>query len=539
MSENKDEELKEEKLIEEEAPESSIEDKLGYDEDEIDSPADEVTSEEITQSKFGPEELLEAIKSKDRDDLVNIFENIPDADIAEAAEELEAADLILLFRRAKASYTANIFDDLSQDKKEEIVTAMTDRELVTLINMQSADDVADTVDEMPANLARRVLKAADPEMRDDINHLLKYEDDTAGAIMTTEFIECPAEWTVKETIKAIRKQGKEAETVYTIFVKNKDREFVGTVDLDELIWSKEDQTLEDIMSKDAPFCHVNTDKEEVATMFRKYDLNAMAVLNEDDRLIGIVTVDDAVDVMIEESSEDLEKLNAISALDDSYLETSPVSMMKKCVPWIIVLIILGTLSSMILSVFQDRLSLLPVLAAFIPVLMDTGGNAGGQTIALMIRGLALKEFEPKHALKILGREILSAMLISLCVAGFAFIWFTMEQYTGIVHNTTADVAWLADKGMAPNPEQWGTIWNGMCWSFGYFLAVIKISAIVAGTLFITTVASKMIAVLLPLGVSAIKKDPAIVSQPLLTTIIDGTSLLIFFGIAELLVLRFI
>lgn len=544
MFENEEKEIENEEAQEVEEKEINPEDVHGYDDEEIDTPLDEVTSEEITQSLFGPEDLEEAITTRDRNKLIEIFETIPDADIAEAAEEIDIKNLIALFRMARSSYTAPLFDELSSDKKEELVAAMNDRELITIINMQSADDVADTIDELPANLARRVLKAADPEMRADINHLLNYEDDTAGAIMTTEFLECSVDWTVKETMKFVRSKGKEAETVYTIFVKDNTRKFVGTVDLDDLIWSKDSQLIGEIMNRDAPFCHVNTDKEEVANMFRKYDLNAMAVLNEDDCLLGIVTVDDAVDVMIEESSEDLEKLNAVSALDDSYMETSPVSMMKKCVPWIIVLIVLGTVSSMILSIFQDRLSILPVLAAFIPVLMDTGGNAGGQTIALMIRGLALKDFEPKDVLKVLGREILSALLISLCVAGFAFIWFTLEQYTGIVHNTTADVAWLMEnQGLTKElanikilDGHMGTIWNGMCWSVGYFLAVLKISAIVAGTLFITTVVSKMIAVLLPLGVSALKKDPAIVSQPLLTTIIDGTSLLIFFGIAEWLVL---
>ena len=178
-------------------------------------------------------------------------------------------------------------------------------------------------------------------------------------------------------------------------------------------------------------------------------------------------------------------------------------------------------------------------SAFIPVLMDTGGNAGGQTIALMIRGLALKEFEPKEAWKILGREIRSALLISLAIASFAFLWFTMEQYTGIVHNTQADIAWCQDNGVAYTEAQWGTIWNGNVWSVGFFTNVIKISGIVAGTLFVTTIASKIVAVLLPLGAAALKKDPAIVSQPLLTTIIDGTSLLIYFGVAELLVLQFL
>lgn len=497
---------------------------------------DEITSgeteeaDEVVVAKVTTEELESAIINRDRDALRVIFETVPDIDIAEACNELEIKELVTLFRDVRSSVTAPLFDALSQEKKEELIKAMTDKELVALINEQYADDLADTVGDMPANLAVRVLHAADKEMRKDLNVLLKYKEDTAGAIMTTEYLEFRQEETVNKTIARIRAIGRDAETIYTIFVRNAKREFVGTVDLDDLIFAEDDQKLRDIMNRDAPSCHASTDKEEVANMFRRYDLNAMAVLNDDDCLIGIVTIDDAVDVLTEEATEDLEAISGVSALEDSYLETHPFKMAAKCVPWIIALIILGTFSSMILSIFQDRLAVLPILAAFVPVLMDTGGNAGGQTIALMIRGLALKEFSPKDFWKVLGREIRSALIISLAISLFAFVWFTVEQYTGIVHNAEADKAIGAS---------YATVWNGEVWKWGFAVQVLKVSGIVAGTLFLTTLVSKVVAVCLPMLVAKIKKDPAIVSQPLLTTVVDVVSLLLYFAIAELLILRFL
>lgn len=495
------------------------------------SEEEETSSEEAVVNRVSSEELSSLITNRDRKGLRAVFETVPDIDIAEACEELEIEQLIFLFREAESSVTAPLFDELSQTKKEELVSAMTNKELVKLVNSQEPDDLTDTVGDMPANLASKVLAAADKDTREDINKLLKYKDDSAGAIMTTQFLEFKESSSVKQTIDTIRKKGKEAETVYTIFVRNDKRKFVGTVALDDLIWSDDDQKLSDIMDRSAPYCYVNTDKEEVANTIRRYDLNAVAIVNDDECLIGIVTVDDAVDVVVQEANEDIEKMHAVSALEDSYLETSSVSMAKKCVPWIIILIILGTFSSMVLSIFQDQIALLPILSAFLPVLMDTGGNAGGQTIALMIRGLALREFTPKDFWKVVFKELKSALIISAFIAIFACLWFTIEQYTGIVHNSLTDV-------IIDGNEITPTIWNGLCWTPEFFLHAIKISAIVSGTLFITTIVSKLIAVMLPLGVAAIKKDPAVIAQPLLTTLVDVASLLIYFAIAELLVLQF-
>jgi len=493
---------------------------------------DEWKEETVDIEEVTGEELENAINAKGRTELERIFEEVPDIDIAEACEKIEITTLIRLFRKMPSEMTAELFEELSQDKKEELIKAMTDKELVNLINEQYADDIADAVGDMPANLAARVLRAADKEMRKDINALLKYQDDTAGAVMTTEFLEFKQDLKVKQAIAQIRSKGKDAETIYTIFVRDAQRKFVGTVDLDDLIFAKEDETLEDIMNVDAPTIQANTDKEEVANIFRRYDLNAIAVLNDDDRLVGVVTVDDAIDVMIEETTEDIESMNQVGALEDSYLETKPWDMAKKCFPWLIILMVHGTFSSMVLSRLEETLGTLAVLTAFITVLMDTGGNSGGQTIALMIRGLSLKEFGPRDFGILIWKEIRSSVITAAIVALFGVLCFTMEQVTGIVINTNAAAAVI---GPTYDGTQLVTIWQGNIWSWTFFKPVIIVSCAVSLTLFIGIVFSKILAICLPLLSAVLKKDPAIVSQPILTTIIDVTSLLVYFAIAQLFI----
>ncbi len=454
--------------------------------------------EEEEEHKLTQEDLEELIEAKDVKAIREIFVTVPDIDIAEAADNLSSKDLIWVFRAVESKYTAGFFSELDQDAQENLVKAMTDKELIQVINEQSVDDVTDSVGEMPANLAARVLSAASKDMRDDINRLLRYKDQTAGAIMTTEYLEFKDTTYVDDAIETIRKRGKDAETIYTLFVKDKNRDFVGTVDLDDLIFAKKDQRLRDIMNQDVVSVTTSTDQEEVGQMFRRYDLNALAVLNDDDKLVGIITIDDAVDVMTEESTEDIAKMNAVVPSDEPYLDTTVWSTAKKCFPWLIVLLVLGTFSSMILSVFQDKISTLAILAAF--------------------------EFEPKDYFKVVWKEVRSAMIVAAIVASFAFIWFTMEQYTGIVANT------IENEAMGLSPDVIPTIWNGECWSPIFFGEVMKISATVAGTLFIGMVASKFVGTSLTVGAAAIKKDPALLAQPILTTIMDITSLLIYFAI---------
>ena len=397
---------------------------------------------------------------------------------------------------------------------------MSNEQLAEVLEQQFTDDLVDDLEELPANIVTRVLKNVPKERRATINRLLNYKEDTAGSIMTTEFVAMLNTLTADEAIRQIRKTGKNKETIYTLFVMDNKRNLVGTVDLDDLIFASGDTVLTEIMNRDFVTVNVNDDQEEVANIVKRYDLNAVAVLNNDGRLIGLITVDDVMDIIEEETTEDISKMQMVTPLEDSYLETSSIKMAKKCVPWIVVLLVLGTFSSMVLSIFEDKIASVAILAAFIPVLMDTGGNAGGQTIALMIRGLSLQEFSPRDFFRIIRKEAFSAAIIAILVGIFAFVWFSFEQYMGIVTNS----------GLGYD----ASIWLGNCWTTEFFFEVAKVSGLVATTLTIGMFISKIVAVLLPMGAAAIKKDPAIVSQPLLTTIVDVTSLLIYFGIAALL-----
>lgn len=451
--------------------------------------------------------IEQLIDSKNVKEIRHLFEVVPEIDLADAASKIEdKKKIIFILKTVKSEFTADFFTELDPEIKQEIVGYMSDEQLAEVLESQFTDDIVDDLEELPANLVTRVLRNVDPERRAAINKLLNFKEDTAGSIMTTEFVILINDITCDEAIKQIRKTGKNKETIYTVFVMDRKRNLVGTVDLDDLIFADGDKDISEIMNKDFNTVNVNDDQEEVANVVKRYDLNAVAVLNNDGRLVGIITVDDIVDVITEESAEDIANLQHVAPLEDSYMETSSIQMAKKCVPWIVVLLILGTFSSLVLSKFENSLQALPLLAAFIPVVMDTSGNAGGQTIALMIRGLAMQEFEPKHILKILAKEVISALIIALCIAVFGFVWFTLEQVFGIVGSTTFEI----------NAE------------------ILKTSALVASTLAGAIFVSKIVAVLLPLGAAAIKKDPAIVSQPLLTTIVDVSSLLIYFGLAALL-----
>lgn len=477
------------------------------------------------------EKIEQLIDKKNIKGLRNLFEVVPTIDIAEACNDLEdIKKLVFIFKTVKSEYTADLFTELDQDTKERLIHAMSDSELAAILDKQFTDDLVDDLEDLPANLVTRVLKNVSKERRATINKLLNYKDNTAGSIMTTEFLVLLDSLTADEAIKEVRRLGKTKETIYTLFIIDKKRNLVGTLDLDDLIFADGNTKLTEIMNLDYVTVNVNVDQEEVANLIKRYDLNAIAVLNNEKRLIGLITVDDIVDVIEEEATEDVASLSHITPLEDSYLETSTFQMAKKCVPWIVVLLVLGTFSSLVLSIFQDRLAVIPVLAAFIPVLMDTGGNAGGQTIALMIRGLATKEFAPKDFWKVIGKEALSALIISACVAIFAFIWFTFEQYAGIV--SLGDLMDVENNNPAFNFIN-VNIWNGNCWTIEFAEVALKVSAIVSITLFATAFLSKLVAVLLPMGVAAIKKDPAVIAQPLLTTIVDVVSLLVYFGMASL------
>lgn len=472
----------------------------------------------MAKKLISAKKIEKLIDKKDVKEIRHLFEVVPEIDLAEACEKIEdPKKIIFILKTVKSEFTAQFFTELQPETKEQIVKFLSDDQLAEILESQFTDDIVDDLEELPANVVTRVLRNVAPERRSVINKLLNFKEDSAGSIMTTEFVALLNDTTADEAIKQIRKTGKNKETIYTIFIMDRQRNLVGTLDLDDLIFADGDTLVSEIMNKDFNTCNVNDDQEAVANTVKRYDLNAIAVLNNDGRLIGIITIDDIVDVIEKETNEDIAKMQMVTPLEDSYVQTSSFKMAKKCVPWIIVLLILGTFSSLILNKFENSISAIPVLAAFIPVIMDTGGNAGGQTIAIMIRGLALDEFTHKDFLKILLKEMLTALIVALAIGIFGFLWFTIEQYTGIVE-----------------PMAGGSIWNGNCWNLTFFGEAIKTSGLVAITLFVAVFFSKIVAVLLPMGAAALKKDPAVVSQPILTTIVDVTCLLIYFGIASLL-----
>lgn len=468
---------------------------------------------------FNLDTFKSIIEEKRVAELRDIFETIPLVDIAEVANGIEdPKDLIFIFRVVQSDYTAEFFSYLHKQTQEKLVAAFNDRELITLIESSYTDDIVDFIEDMPANVVNRILKNCNKETRFEVNRLLNYKEKTAGTIMTTEYIELINTMSVSEAIRLIRKRGKDAETVYTIFIRDEKRNFVGTVGLDALVLCKdENQIVSEIMNTDFVYVHVNTDQEEVANLFKRYGLTAIAVLNDDDRLTGIITVDDVMNVIEKEASEDMAKMSLITPLEESYIRTGVFKMAFKCIPWIVALMVLAVFSSMILSSFQTQLASLAILSVFIPVLIDTGGNAGGQTTTLMIRGLALKEFTPKDILKILWKEFRVSLVVSAAVSIFAFCWIMIEMYTNIV----------------TYPSQIGGIpvINGVEVSgWNLFFARSSIAGLVALTLLFTVIISKIVGAILPLLFQSLKKDPALMSGPLITTIVDVCSLIAYFFI---------
>lgn len=454
-------------------------------------------------------ELYDAINSKNSKELKEIFEKNEEIDIAEAIEdETDVTKLLYIFRVVSSEHTADLFSELTNEQQELIINAFSDKQIIDLLENSFADDIVDNLEEMPANLVNRVLKVAPPSLRNDINRLLNYKENTAGSVMTTEYIQMLSTTTVGDAIKEIRKNGKDAETVYTIFVRDSKRTLVGTVDLDDLIFANENQTLEEIMNKSFVTVSVNTDQEKVADLFKRYDLNAMAVVNSENKICGIITIDDVVDIIVEEATEDIALLNQIAPMEQPYLETSVFQLVKKCVPWIIVLMILQVFSTMILSTFQTEIGKFAVLSVFTPLIMDAGGNSGGQTTTIIIRSLALNEFSRGDTKKVFWKEIRVATIIAAIIAIFAFCWIMFEISIGIVNIDSS-------------------INSSMHIQNKWAVAAI-VSALVASSLFITMIASRIVGCALPFIAKALKKDPAVMCGPLTTTLVDIMSLTGYF-----------
>jgi magnesium transporter len=389
------------------------------------------------------------------------------------------------------SIAADVFSYIDADEQQVIIEALTDSEIGEIINSLFADDAVDFIEEMPADVVKRVLQNVNPEKRRVINQLLRYPEDSAGSIMTTEYVDLSEDVTVREAFDAIRETGLNRETIYTCYVIRRDRMLVGVVSAKTLMLVKPGERIGDIMDTKLVFAQTTDDQEKVAGMFKKYGLLAMPVVDTEQRLVGIITVDDIVNIIEEENTEDFEKMNALAPSDEPYLKTSILKLARNRIVWLLVLMLSATITGGIIAGFKDALAILPVLVAFIPMLMDTGGNAGAQASALVIRGMALGEIRLRDILRVLWREIRIAALcgIALGIVNFVRIYFMNGKNAVLAFTVTL-------------------------------------------SLFATVLTAKSVGCILPMFAKRLKVDPAIMAAPLITTVVDGASLIIYFSIAK-------
>ena len=366
------------------------------------------------------EVVKELLETKQYTRLRQKMAEMNEADIAVIMDELDEEDLLKIFRILPKSMAADVFSYLEVDSQQFIITSLSEKDAAGIINNLMADDATDLLEEMPANVVKKLLANASPETRRDINHLLRYPEDSAGSIMTVEYVDLKENMTVEDAIARIRKVGMDSETINICYVLDAKRTLVGTVALRYLLISP-DAVIGDIMHENVIYINTMMDQEEVARQFQKYDFTAMPVVDNENRLVGIITVDDVVDILQEEATEDMEKMAAIVPSDKPYMKTSVFETWKKRMPWLLLLMISATFTGSILTTFEDALMKCGILIAYIPMLMDTGGNAGGQASVTIIRGLSLNEIEFKDALQVVWKEIRVAILCGATLAAANFV----------------------------------------------------------------------------------------------------------------------
>ena len=434
------------------------------------------------------EKQYKAIKS--------IFDTMNPVDTAALLPEFEEKELVLLFRLIPKENASMVFTYIDAEEQQILLEAFTDSELRFIMDEMFIDDTVDVIEEMPANVVKRMLAAAG-DKRDAINTILNYPEDSAGSIMTLEYISLHPSMTIGDALKKIKSMGEESVTVNICYVIEKHK-LLGTVSAMDLLTCDDDEKIIDVMDENLITVNTLTDKEEVAQLFDKYDVLTIPVLDKENCIVGIVTVDDAIDVIQEEAEEDFQKMAAIAPTDKPYLKTSVAELWKNRIPWLILLMISATFTGMIISSFEDALSRLVVLTAYIPMLMGTGGNSGSQASVTVIRGLSLGEVEARDVFKVLWKEVRVSVLCGISLAVACFIKIIL-----------IDGMLLKTDGV-----------NEM------------IALVVALTLCATVICAKVIGALLPIGAKILKLDPAVMASPFITTIVDAVSLLVYFGIAK-------
>ena len=421
------------------------------------------------------------------------------ADIAAIFEDVDEERLPLLFRLLPKELAAETFVEMEPEQQEILVEGFSDRELHEVMDELFVDDAVDLVEEMPANVVKRILAQADPQMRREINEILRYTEDSAGSIMTTEYVNLHPTMTVGDAIERIRRTGVDKETIYTCYV-TKERKLLGTVTVRELLMSRDDAKVEDLMETNVISVNTLDDQEEVANMFTKYSFLALPVVDSDMRMVGIVTFDDAMDVLEEETTEDMEIMAGITPSEKTYFRSSPWELYKHRIPWLMLLMVSATFTGIIITHFENALAAQVVLTAFIPMLMDTGGNSGSQASVTVIRALSLDDVEFADLPVVVWKEIRTAVLCGISLAAACFVKIM-----------------VVDKMILGNEAVTTTV-----------------AAVVCATMALTVLVAKLIGCSLPMMAKKLGFDPAVMASPFITTIVDAVSLLVYFAIASAL-----
>lgn len=449
-------------------------------------------------------QILSLIEEKKYTRLRECLEELNPADIALILEEAELKDLPVVFRILPKELAAEVFVEMDRDLQQHLIESFSNTELKDVFDELFMDDMVDIVDEMPASVAKRILKQTDSKTRKMINQLLAYPDDSAGSIMTTEYVDLKKNMTVDEAFDHIREIGLDTETIYTCYVIDRGRHLLGIVTVKDLLLNPKTCILSDIMDENIIFANTLDDKEEVAGQFEKYDLMALPVVDRENRLVGIITVDDAIDVIQEEATEDIEMMAAILPSEKSYLKTSVFDTFKARIPWLMFLMISATFTGAIISSFEGRLTKWVALIAFIPMLMGTGGNSGSQSSVTVIRGLSTGEIEFRDIWRVIWKELRVSVVCGVVLGIVNFVKLYL-----------VDHLWLNnfDEGV-------------------YLTEMLAVSL----TVVFVVIVAKLVGSVLPIVAKKLGADPAVMASPLVTTILDAFSLLIYFSIATMLLM---
>ena len=444
--------------------------------------------------------LIKMLEDKKYTTLRDILLTMNPADIAAIFVSLQEHKIPLMFRLLPKELAAETFVEMEPEDQEVLIRGFSDNELKEMLDELYVDDATDLVEEMPANVVRRILSQANPEMRQSINQMLKYPENSAGSIMTTEYVSLRPEMTVEESILRIRRQGVDKETIYTCYV-TKDRMLLGLVTVKDLLLADDDEMLvSDIMLTNLISVTTHTDQEEVARMFGKYNFLALPVVDKENRMVGIVTFDDAMDVIEEETTEDIELMGGMLPSEKTYLKSSIWELFKNRIPWLLLLMMSATFTGMIITSFEDALAAQVALTAFIPMLMGTGGNSGSQSSVTVIRALSLDELKFSDLPIVLWKEIRTSVLCGVVLSIVCF-----------------GKIWLVDRMLLGNME-----------------ITLLVDAVVCLALLVTVISAKIVGAVLPMVAKVVKLDPAVMASPFITTIVDALSLLVYFLFAKVL-----